>query len=153
MSEMDRQLRARAFIQRIADLGGEVVLNDGGGVQIRLEAGVTAELREEGAALKPDLLELLLTEGVETIDAEEKQHSGMHTPPRSAAEVDKQRADADRSRERARRRYQGGMVLVNDRNNFGHYMRQLRQQREASEARERGELPPEGKYATKFEIF
>ena len=66
----------------------------------------------------------------------------MRTLPRTPEEADKQRTDADRARESARRRYQNGAVLINDPNNFGHYMRQLRRQREASEAAERGEFRP-----------
>ncbi|MGB6561103.1 MAG: hypothetical protein WBE69_00715, partial [Candidatus Binataceae bacterium] len=103
--------------------------------------------------LRSELVDHLSTVAEEIVDDEERAHSDMRTLPRTPEEADKQRTDADRARESARRRYQNGAVLINDPNNFGHYMRQLRRQREASEAAERGELPPAGRYVTRFNVF
>jgi len=153
MPEVDRDQRVRAFLKATDRLGVELSIV-GGRVRARSADPLTEEMSAELLDLKPELLEYLTARGEEIIyDPEELGHSDMSTLPRSAEEVDKQRADAERARERARRRYQGGAVLVNDRNSFGFFMRRLRELREAGEARERGELPPAGQYATRFDIF
>lgn len=153
MMNMDRDLRLPRLLQELDDRGARLRLENG---QLHVEHGdkLTAELCDEVTELRAELVEYLSTQGEEIVDDPvEKSHSDMRTLPRTPEEAAQQRADADRARESARRRYQGGAVLINDPNNFGHYMRLLRQQREAAEARERGELPPQGRYATRFDIF
>jgi hypothetical protein len=149
---MDPDLRLPLLLQELDDRGARLRLENG---QLHVEHGdrLTATLCDEITELRTELVEYLGTQGEEIVDDEERAHGDMRTLPRTADETDKQRADADRARESARRRYQGGAVLINDPNNFGHYMRQLRRQREASEAAERGELPPAGRYVTRFNVF
>ena len=148
---MDRDLRLPRLLQELDDRGARLRLENG---QLHVNGDkLTAELCDEVSELRAELVEYLRTQGEEIVDDEERAHSDMRTLPRTPEEAEKQRADADRTRERARRRYQGGAVLINDPNNFGHYMRQLHRQREASEAAERGDLPPAGRYVTRFDVF
>ena len=102
----------------------------------------------------------LSTQGEEVVDytaddAEGKSHSDMRTPPRTPEEAERQRTDAERTRERARRRYQGGMLLVNDPDamRYSAHMRQLVRLQERRQAIERGELAPEGRYKTNWDVF
>jgi hypothetical protein len=112
------------------------------------------ELREGLRRLKSEVIQYLAEQGEEVVDdPDERAHSGARTLPRTPEDVEKQRADADRTREAARRRYQGGAVLINGRSDLGHYMGQLRRQREASRAAERGDAPAQGRYVTRFNIF
>ena len=136
----------RALLQELQQLGVRLWLDERG-AHAEPADRLTPELklREELRDLKSEVLQYLVEQGEEIVDDEERAHGDMRTLPRTPEEAERQRAEADRERERARRRYQGGMVLINDRNNFGAYMRQLRRQREASEAAERGELPPAGR--------
>lgn len=149
---MGRDQRIHLLLKELGHLDIEVRLDDGH-LQINGDK-LTVELCDEIDELKPELVEYLSTHGEEIVDdPEERAHSDRNTLPRTPEEAERQRADADRVRERARRRYQNGAVLVNDRNNMGQYMRQLRQQREAAEAVERGDAPPAGRYRTRFDIF
>jgi hypothetical protein len=149
---MDPDLRLPRLLQELDDRRVRLRLENG---QLHVEHGdrLTAALCDEVSELRAELVAYLRTDGEEVIDEEERAHFGMRTLPRTPEEVEKQRADADRVREAGRRRYQNGAVLINDPNNFGHYMRQLRRQRETSEAAERGELPPQGYYQRKWDIF
>jgi hypothetical protein len=140
-------------VNRLEDLGFELWL-DGADIKVWPVAKLTADMRAEIADLKVELVEYLGTVAETVVDdPEERAHGDMRTLPRTPEEAERQRAEADRERERARRRYQGGAVLINDPNNFGHYMRQLRRQREAREAAERGESAPPGRYVTRFNVF
>jgi hypothetical protein len=139
-------------MQELQQLGVRLWLDERG-AHLAPKEKLTAEMRAELRELKSEVIEYLAERGEEIVDDEERAHADMRTLPRTLAEAEQQRADADRARESARRRYQNGAVLINDPNNFGHYMRQLRRQREASEAAERGDLPPAGRYATRFDVF
>jgi hypothetical protein len=159
---MDHDLRLPRLLRELEDRGVTLRLENGQlhvqtvarGRNVEHGEGLSAELCDEVSELRAELVAYLRTDGEEVIDdPEERAHFGMRTLPRTPEEVEKQRADADRVREAGRRRYQNGAVLINDPNNFGHYMRQLRRQREASEAAERGELPPQGYYQRKWDIF
>jgi len=151
---MDRDQRMHLLLLELDRLDVRLRLDRD---QLRVQRGdrLTAELCDEVTELRAELVEYLRTQGEETVidDAESRAHSDMHTPPRTPAEAEQQRADAERERERARRRYQGGAVLVNHPNNMRAFMRRLREQREDAEARERGGLPPQGRYVTRFDIF
>jgi hypothetical protein len=150
----DRHQQARDLVRALHLLEVTIWL-DGGGLNARPKSLLSQELRDEIEELKPELIELLKTEGIEdvfTLDAEEKQHSDGRTLPRTPEEAAQQRDDADRVREAGRRRYQGGAVVIND-NSFGHYMTLLVRERERREAVERGELPPQGYYQRKWDIF
>jgi hypothetical protein len=46
-----------------------------------------------------------------------------------------------------------GEVLVNHPNNFGAFMRRLREQDERRQAAERGDTPAQGRYVTRFDVF
>ena len=143
----------RALLQELQQLGVTLWLDERG-AHAKPAERLPRELREELRRLKSEVVEFLVEQGEEVVDdPEERAHGDMRTLPRTADETDKQRADADRARESTRRRYQNGAVLINDPNNFGHYMRQLRRQREASEAAERGDIPPAGRYVTRFNPF
>jgi hypothetical protein len=109
---------------------------------------LTGDMRAEIIELKPELIEHLRTVGEEIIDDPvEQSHSDMHTPPApEMTREDKLRAGLTASR----RSYQGGQVVVNGQNSMGRYMRLLREQREASQAAERGELPARGQIPHKF---
>jgi tubulysin polyketide synthase-like protein len=148
---MEPDLRLPRLLQELDDRRVRLRLENG---QLHVEHGdrLTAELCDEVSELRAELVAYLRTDGEEVIDEEEKQHSDMRTLPRTPEEVDKQRAAADRERERARRRYQGGAVVIND-NSFGHYMTLLVRERERREAVARGELPPQGYYQRKWDIF
>ena len=148
---MERDLRLPRLLRELEDRGVALRLEDG---RLHIQHGdkLTAELCDEVSELRAELVAYLRTDGEEVIDDEEKQHSDMRTLPRTPEEVEKQRAAADRERERARRRYQGGAVVIND-NSFGHYMTLLVRERERREAVERGELPPQGYYQRKWDIF
>jgi TubC N-terminal docking domain len=151
----DRDRQARDLVRALHLLEVTIWL-DGGGLNARPKSLLSQELRDEIEELKPELIELLKTEGIEdvfTLDAEEKQHSDGRTLPRTPEEAAQQRDDADRVREAGRRRYQGGMVVINDRSNFGHYMTLLVRERERREAIERGEVPPAGRYKTGWDLF
>jgi hypothetical protein len=139
-------------MQELQQLGVRLWLDERG-AHAQPADRLTPELKEQLRDLKSEVLQYLAEQGEEIVDDEERAHSDMRTLPRTPEEAEKQRADAERDREHARRRYQGGMVLINDRNNFGHYMRLLRQQREAAEAVERGDVPPQGRYRTRFDVF
>jgi len=107
----DRQLLARRLIERIYALGGEIRLR-GDDVRIELHPVVPVELRAEVTELKPDLVQLLRTEGTEIIDDEEASHADLNTP--QAPELTA-RQKLDASIQAAPRRYAGGEILVNDR--------------------------------------
>ena len=140
-------------MQELQQLGVRLWLDERG-AHLEPKEKLTAEMRAELRELKSEVIEYLAERGEEIIaDPEERAHSDTRSLPRTPEEADKQRTDADRARESARRRYQNGAVLINDPNNFGHYMRQLRRQREASEAAERGELTPAGRYVARFDVF
>ena len=150
---MDPDLRLPRLLQELDDRRVRLRLENG---QLHVEhgEGLSAELCDEVSELRAELVAYLRTQGEEIIDdPEERAHADLRTLPRAPEEVEKQRDDADRVREAGRRRYQNGAVLINDPNNFGHYMRQLRRQREASEAAERGETPAQGRYVTRFDVF
>lgn len=157
MMSSQRSQRARVLADNLGHLGFVLWL-EGAEVRVRPAAELTPELRAELAELKAELTEYLAVQGETVVDytaadPEGRAHSDMRTLPRTPEEAEKQRADAERARDSARRRYQGGQVLINDRNNFGHYMRELRRLREQAEARERGEIPPEGRYRSRFDVF
>jgi hypothetical protein len=158
---MDPDLRLPRLLQELDDRRVRLRLENGQlhvqtvarGRNVEHGDRLTAELCDEITALRAELVEYLRTDGEEVIDdPEERAHFGMRTLPRTPEEVEKQRAAADRERERARRRYQGGAVVIND-NSFGHYMTLLVRERERREAVERGELPPQGYYQRKWDIF
>jgi hypothetical protein len=165
---MDRDLRLPRLLQELDDRGARLRLENG---QLHVQRGdrLTAELCDEVSELRAELVAYLRTDGEEVVqtgedtapgadastlvdDPEERAHADVRTLPRTPEEVDKQRSDADRERERARRRYQGGAVVIND-NSYGHYMTLLVRERERREAVERGELPPAGRYVTRFNVF
>jgi hypothetical protein len=151
---MDRDLRLNLLLRELDRCGAATLRLENGQLHVEHGDKLTAALCDEITEMRVELLDYLRTQGEEILnDPEQGAHSNMHTLPRTPEEVDKQRADAARTRESARRRYQGGAVLVNDSNNFGHYLRQLRQQDEHRQAIERGELPREGFYCTKFDPF
>ena len=138
---------------RALHLLGVGIWLDAAGLNARPMSLLSQELRDEIEELKPELIELLKTEGIEdvfTLDAEEKQHSDVRTLPAPELSRDDKLATSLKA---SRRSYQGGAVVVNGQNSMGQYMRQLRRQREASEAAERGELPPTGRYVTRFNVF
>jgi hypothetical protein len=149
---MDPDLRLPRLLQELDDRRVRLRLENG---QLHVEHGdeLTATLCDEVSELRAELVAYLRTDGEEVIDdPEERAHGDLRSPPRTPEEVDKQRADADRVREAGRRRYQGGAVVIND-NSFGHYMTLLVRERERREAVERGELPPQGYYQRKWDIF
>jgi hypothetical protein len=144
--------RVRGLVLELERSGVRLWLDERGAHAEPADA-LTPELREELRALKSEVVEYLVEQGEQIVDDEDRAHSDMRTPPRTPEDAEQQRADADRTREAARRRYQGGAVLINDHNNFGRYMAQLRRQREASEAAERGDAPPQRRYKTAFNVF
>jgi len=150
----DRDQQARDLVRALR-LIEVVVWLDETGVHARPMSKLNQEMRDEIEELKPELVELLGTEGTEdvfTLDAEEKQHSDRNTPPRQAAEVDADARSANAAAAK-RRSYQNGTVIVNGLNSMGRHMRLLREQREATEAAEDGTLPLTGRYQTRFDIF
>jgi hypothetical protein len=158
---MDPDLRLPRLLQELDDRRVRLRLENGQlhvqtvarGRNVEHGAKLTAELCDEISELRAELVAYLRTDGEEVIDdPEEQQHSGMRTLPRTPEEAAQQRDDADRVREAGRRRYQGGAVVIND-NSFGHYMTLLVRERERREAVERGELPPQGYYQRKWDIF
>jgi hypothetical protein len=133
------------------------------GDSVRVIAGpgsLSAELRARIKQLRRELREYLLTEGVEVIDEisndpEVLAHSGMRSRVRTAAEIE---ADARKSQAAAakRRQYQNGTVMVTpvgEPNYFGHFMEQLRRDRDKRAAAERGDAPEPGRYQTRWNIF
>ena len=149
---MDRDQRMHLLLREFDRRDVRLRL-DGGQLRVQHGDKLTAELCDEVTELRAELVDYLSTIGEEIIDDEERAHAGMRTLPRTADETDKQRADADRERERARRRYQNGAVLINDPNNFGAFMRRLREQDERRQAAERGDAPAQGRYVTRFDVF
>ena len=146
----DRDQQARDLVRALHLLGVAIWL-DAAGLNARPMSLLSQELRDEIEEVKPELIELLKTEGIEdifTLDADAVVTNS--TPP--APEL----STADKlatSLKASRRSYQGGQVVVNGQNAMGRYMRLLREQREASQAAERGELPPAGRYRTNFDVF
>jgi hypothetical protein len=113
------------LLAALEQAGVRLGLRDGD-ISVRPVSSLTAELLEQIRARKDELVEYLGIQGEEVVgDPVEQGHADMHTPPRSAAEVDNQRADADRELERSRRLYQGGALLVNRRR--GYALRELYQ--------------------------
>jgi hypothetical protein len=164
---MEPDLRLPRLLQELDDRGARLRLENG---QLHVEHGdkLTAKLCDQVSEMRAELVDYLRTDGEEVVqtgedtapgadastpvDAEEQQHSDLRTLPRTPEEAAQQRDDADRVREAGRRRYQGGAVVIND-NSFGHYMTLLVRARERREAVERGELPPQGYYQRKWDIF
>jgi TubC N-terminal docking domain len=149
--------RVRALLQELQQLGVRLWLDERGAHAEPAER-LTPELKGRLRDVKSEVIEYLAERGEEVVDytagdPEGKSHSDMRTLPRTPEEAERQRADAERTRESARRRYQGGAVLINDKNSFGHYMDLLVRARERREAVERGDLPPEGRYVTRFGVF
>jgi hypothetical protein len=151
--------RVRALVQELQQLGVTLWLDERG-AHLEPKEKLTADMRAELRELKAEVIEYLVEQGEEVVDytagdAEGKSRFDMRTPPRTPEEVEQQRAEAERTRERARRKYQGGALLVNDADaiRYGHYMTQLVRQRERREAIERGDLPPEGRYKTGWDLF
>jgi hypothetical protein len=148
---MDPDLRLPRLLQELDDRRVRLRLENG---QLHVEHGdkLTAELCDQVSELRAELVAYLRTQGEEIIDdPEERAHADLRTLPRTPEEAAQQRDDADRVRE-GRRRYQGGAVVIND-NSFGHYMTLLVRERERREAVARGELPPQGYYQRKWDIF
>ena len=148
----DRDQQARDLVRALHLLGVTIWL-DAAGLNARPMFLLSQELRDEIEDLKPELIELLGTEGIEdvfTLDAEEKQHSDVRTLP--APEL----SDADKvatSLKASKRLYMNGEVLVNHPNSMGAYLRKLREQEDRRQAAERGLLPAEGRYVTRFDVF
>jgi hypothetical protein len=154
MSSTSNQ-RVRAIAVELQSLGVRLWLDESG-AHLEPKEKVTADMRAELRNLKAEVIEYLVEQGETLVDdPEERAHSDMRTPPRTPEEVDKQRTDADRAREKARRKYQGGVLLVNDPNamRYSAYMSQLVKERERREAVASGALPPEGRYQTRWDLF
>jgi hypothetical protein len=149
-SRLNDKREAEELLRYLHDRGVMVWRDDSGDVNVSPASGLTATVREELGNLKGPLRELLEAEETVVIDPVEQSHSDMRTPP--APEL----SDQDKlaaSLKASRRGYQGGQVVVNGQNAMGGYMRLLREQREASQAAERGEIPPAGRYRTQFNPF
>ncbi|MGA8649229.1 MAG: hypothetical protein WB677_01140 [Xanthobacteraceae bacterium] len=118
-------------------------------MSVRLDAGVTSEMCAEAVELKPDLVELLRTEAEALIDdPEEKSHSDMRSLPAPELSRDDKLAASLKA---SKRRYQNGMVGIND-HKFAQHMRELVRLQERRQAADRGEIL-EGRYLTRFDIF
>jgi hypothetical protein len=155
----NRLPRARRLIDELRELGVKVFLDEFG-VHARPADKIPLPLRGHLRALKPWIAEHLALSGESVIDdPEERSHQGSNTPP--APEMSRDEGFAA-SLKASRRSYQSGQVNVinhdgltppENANSMGRYMYLLRQERERSEAIERGDSPPDGKYSTKFDIF
>jgi hypothetical protein len=136
---LDRDLRLHMLLRELDHRDVRLRL-DGGRLHVQGGDKLTAALCDEIAKMRAELVEYLSTQGEEVVtDAEEASHADMHTQPApELTREDKLRAGLAASK----RKYMNGEVLVNDVNNFGHYMRQLVRERGRAEARERGEISP-----------
>jgi TubC N-terminal docking domain len=137
-------------MQELQQLGVSLFLDERG-ARAQPADRLPLELREELRRLKSEVIQYLAEQGEQIIDdPEERAHSDRNSPP--APEL----SDADKvatSLKASKRMYMNGEVLVNHPNNMGAFMRRLREQDERRQAAERGELPPQGRYRTRFDIF
>jgi TubC N-terminal docking domain len=137
-------------MQELQQLGVSLFLDERG-ARAQPADRLPLELREELRRLKSEVIQYLAEQGEQIIDdPEERAHSDRNSPP--APEL----SDADKvatSLKASKRMYMNGEVLVNHPNNMGAHMRRLREQDERRQAAERGELPPQGRYRTRFDIF
>jgi hypothetical protein len=150
MKLLPHSQRARVLVNELEHLGFELWL-DGADIRVWPVGKLTGDMRAEIIELKPELIEHLRTVGEEIIDdPEERAHGDRNTPP--APELT--REDKLRARLTASKRlYMNGEVLVNHPNSMGAYLRKLREQEDRRQAAERGLLPAEGRYVTRFDVF
>jgi TubC N-terminal docking domain len=147
---MDPDLRLPRLLQELDDRRVRLRLENG---QLHVEHGdkLTAELCDEVSELRAELVAYLRTDGEEVLDdPEERSRQGNNTPPAPELSRDDKLATSLKA---SKRMYMNGEVLVNHPNNMGAFMRRLREQDERRQAAERGELPPQGRYRTRFDIF
>jgi hypothetical protein len=149
-SRLNDKREAGELLRYLHDRGVMVWRDDSGDVSFAPASGLTETTKEEITNLAEPLRELLEAEETVIIDPVEQSHSYMRTPstPEMSRE-DKLRAGLTASK----RKYMNGELLVNDVNNFGHYMRQLVRERERQQAIERGDAAPQGRYRTRFNVF
>jgi hypothetical protein len=145
-------------MQELQQLGVRLWLDERGAHAEPAER-LPLELREELRRLKSEVIEFLAEQGESIVDPDAIVLN--NTPPRSAAEVD---ADARKAQAAAaqRRQYQNGMVVVHNhdgltgdrgRNGFARHVELLVRERNHRAAVEAGEIPPEGRYRTRFDVF
>ena len=145
---IDRDLRLPRLLQELDDRGARLRLESG---QLRVEHGekLRAELCDEVNALRLELVAYLRTQGQEVVDDPvEKSHSDMRSLPAPELSRDDKLAASLKA---SKRRYQNGMVGIND-HKFAHHMRELVRLQERRQAADRGEIV-EGRYLTRFDIF
>jgi uncharacterized caspase-like protein len=142
----------RALMLEVQRLGVTLWLDERGAHAEPAER-LTPELKGRLRDFKSAVIEYLAEQGESIVDPDAIVLN--NTPPRIPEEVEQQRADADRDRVRAQRKYQNGRLLVNDPDamRFSRYMSELVKLRERSEAISRGDLPPEGRYKTGWDLF
>ena len=122
------------------------------GVHLEPANHLPQELRDELRRLKAEVTDYLVQQGesVVVVDAIERAHA-INTP--AAPEMTEQQKLEANAKASSGRSYQNGQVLINHPNNMGNYMRQLSRQAEEREARDRGDVPPAGRYRTSFNEF
>jgi hypothetical protein len=154
-----REQRARNLL-RLLQLSEVAIWVDATGLHARPLASLHQQIRDEMTDLKPELTELLKTEGVEDVfsipDPIEETHKLNTTPTPAPEAID---ADARKARMKAaqRREYQNGTVVVSPvdapSNNFGHHVKSLVALRDRKQPGPRSWAPHPGTCNYRWNLF
>jgi hypothetical protein len=145
--------RARELLAELKQRGMRAWIDEGG-AHFEPSSLLPPVVREELRSLRDEVMKCIVEQGEEVVtnyvaNDPEAVVTNRVTPTPELSKSEKLAAAV----KAFKRPYQSGAVLVNYANNYGAYLRRLREQREEQEARERGELPPAGFYQTLFNEF
>ena len=146
---MSRDQRLRHLLKELDHLGVEVRL-DNPDLRVKHGDNLTAELCDEIAELRPELIEYLGTHGESIVDDDAVVTNS--TPPAPEMNAEQKILAATKA---APRLYQNGEVLVNSEQGqrYGYFIKKLARERERLRAIENGDAPRQGFYKTGWDLF